>query len=31
MRAQLNLQAVYKTTANPAVLLDNSSLIEKVL
>jgi hypothetical protein len=24
MRAQLNLEAVYKTTANPAVLLDNS-------
>ena len=30
MRAQLNLQAVYKTTANPAVLLDNSSFNRKV-
>jgi hypothetical protein len=30
MRAQLNLEAVYKTTANPAVLLDNSSFNTKV-
>ena len=30
MRAVLNLEAVYKTTANPAVLLDNSSLNKKV-
>lgn len=30
MRAQLNLEAVYKTTANPAVLLDNSSFNAKV-
>ena len=30
MRAQLNLQAVYKTIANPAVLLDNSSFNRKV-
>lgn len=30
MRAQLNLEAVYKTTANPAVLLDNSSFNNKV-
>jgi hypothetical protein len=25
MKAQLNLEAVYKTIANPAVLLENSS------
>ncbi|SEN99975.1 Family of unknown function [Flavobacterium sp. CF108] len=30
MKAQLNLEAVYKTTANPAVLLDNSSFNKKV-
>ena len=30
MRAQLNLEAVYKTSANPALLLDNSSLNKKV-
>lgn len=30
MRAQLNLQAVYKTIANPSVLLDNSSFNRKV-
>lgn len=30
MRAQLNLEAVYKTSANPAVLLDNSSFNTKV-
>ncbi|HJS00620.1 MAG TPA: translocation/assembly module TamB domain-containing protein [Flavobacterium sp.] len=30
MRAQLNLQAVYRTIANPAVLLDNSSFNRKV-
>lgn len=30
MRAQLNLEAVYKTTANPAVLLENSSFNSKV-
>ena len=30
MRAQLNLQAVYKTIANPAVLLANSSFNRKV-
>lgn len=30
MRAQLNLEAVYKTTANPAVLLDNASFNTKV-
>lgn len=30
MKAQLNLEAVYKTTANPAVLLDNSSFNTKV-
>ncbi|GEP51795.1 DUF490 domain-containing protein [Flavobacterium noncentrifugens] len=30
MRAVLNIEAVYKTTANPAVLLDNSSLNKKV-
>jgi len=30
MRAQLNLQAVYKTIANPAVLLENSSFNRKV-
>lgn len=29
MRAQLNLEAVYKTTANPAVLLDNTSSFNK--
>ena len=30
MKAQLNLEAVYKTTANPAVLLENSSFNTKV-
>jgi hypothetical protein len=30
MRAQLNLEAVYKTSANPAVLLENSSFNSKV-
>ena len=30
MKAQLNLEAVYKTIANPAVLLDNSSFNKKV-
>lgn len=30
MKAQLNLEAVYKTNANPAVLLDNSSFSRKV-
>ncbi|WP_418263088.1 translocation/assembly module TamB domain-containing protein [Flavobacterium faecale] len=30
MRAQLNLEAVYKTVANPAVLLENSSFNRKV-
>ena len=30
MRAQLNLEAIYKTSANPAVLLDNSSFNTKV-
>lgn len=30
MKAQLNLEAVYKTTANPAVLLENSSFNRKV-
>ncbi|KIQ21096.1 hypothetical protein RT99_12305 [Flavobacterium sp. MEB061] len=30
MKAQLNLEAVYRTTANPAVLLDNSSFNKKV-
>ncbi|WP_406844006.1 translocation/assembly module TamB domain-containing protein [Flavobacterium soyae] len=30
MKAQLNLEAVYKTSANPAVLLDNSSFNKKV-
>lgn len=30
MKAQLNLEAIYKTTANPAVLLDNSSFNTKV-
>jgi len=30
MRAILNLEAVYKTTANPAVLLENSTLNKKV-
>jgi virulence-associated protein VapD len=30
MKAQLNLEAVYKTTANPAVLLENSSFNSKV-
>jgi hypothetical protein len=29
MKAQLNLEAVYKTTANPAVLLDNTSSFNK--
>lgn len=30
MRAQLNLEAVYRTSANPAVLLENSSFNSKV-
>jgi len=30
MRAQLNLEAVYKTSANPALLIDNSSVNKKV-
>ncbi|CAH0335397.1 hypothetical protein FVB9288_01038 [Flavobacterium sp. CECT 9288] len=30
MKAQLNLEAIYKTTANPAVLLDNASFNSKV-
>ena len=30
LKAQLNLEAVYKTNANPAVLLDNSSFSRKV-
>lgn len=30
MKAQLNLEAVYKTSANPALLLDNSSINRKV-
>ncbi|AYN04553.1 translocation/assembly module TamB [Flavobacterium sp. 140616W15] len=30
MKAQLNLEAVYKTSANPAVLLENSSFSKKV-
>lgn len=30
MKAQLNLEAVYKTIANPAVLLENSSFSRKV-
>lgn len=30
MKAQLNLEAVYKTSANPALLLDNASLNRKV-
>ncbi len=30
MKARLNLEAVYKTSANPAVLLDNSSFSKKV-
>ncbi|RZJ72808.1 translocation/assembly module TamB domain-containing protein [Flavobacterium sp.] len=30
MRAVLNLEAVYKTTANPAILLDNPSVNRKV-
>lgn len=30
MRARLNLEAVYKTTTNPAVLLDNPSVNRKV-
>ena len=30
MKARLNLEAVYKTSANPAVLLDNSSFNKKV-
>jgi hypothetical protein len=30
MRAQLNIEAVYKTTANPAVLLENASFNSKV-
>ncbi|MGQ7947464.1 translocation/assembly module TamB domain-containing protein [Flavobacterium sp. WC2509] len=30
MRAQLNLEAVYKTSANPALLLENSSVNKKI-
>jgi hypothetical protein len=30
MKARLNLEAVYKTSSNPAVLLDNSSFSKKV-
>jgi hypothetical protein len=30
MKAQLNLEAVYKTSANPALLLENSSVNKKV-
>lgn len=30
MRAQLNLEAVYKTSANPALLIENSSVNKKV-
>ena len=30
MKAQLNLEAVYKTSANPALLVDNSSVNKKV-
>lgn len=30
MRARLNLEAIYKTTANPSVLLDNPSVNRKV-
>jgi TamB, inner membrane protein subunit of TAM complex len=30
LRAQLNLEAVYKTTANPSLLIDNSSFNKKV-
>jgi hypothetical protein len=30
MRAQLNLEAVYKTSANPALLLENSTLNKKI-
>jgi hypothetical protein len=30
MKARLNLEAIYKTTANPALLLDNSSFNKKV-
>ena len=30
MKARLNLEAIYKTTANPALLLENSSLNKKV-
>ena len=30
MKAQLNLEAVYRTSANPAVLLENSSFNKKV-
>ncbi len=30
MKAQLNLEAVYKTSANPSVLLENSSFNTKV-
>jgi hypothetical protein len=30
LRAQLNLEAVYKTAANPAILLANSSFNSKV-
>lgn len=30
MRAQLNLEAVYKTSANPALLLENSGVNKKV-
>lgn len=30
MRARLNLEAIYKTTANPSVLLENSSYNKKI-
>ena len=30
MKARLNLEAVYKTSANPAILLENSSFTKKV-
>ncbi|WP_296682750.1 translocation/assembly module TamB domain-containing protein [Flavobacterium sp.] len=30
LKAQLNLEAVYKTTANPSLLIDNSSFNKKV-
>ena len=31
MKARLNLEAVYRTSANPAILLDNSSFNKKVI